>query len=107
MIDHWDGTSWTTAATATAGIDAGLIAIAASGPTDAWAVGSDGFGHPTVDHWDGTTLVESFINSALLISGLGSVANVPTTTSYWAVGFTLHSDPLGDSYTTPRIERCG
>jgi hypothetical protein len=53
-IDHWDGASWTAVAQAAHGIQ--LSAVAASGPNDAWAVGSHFFrGDPATDHWNGTT----------------------------------------------------
>ncbi len=104
-IDHWDGSSWTTVATATAGFHAGLVAIAASGPTDAWVVGSADSGQATTDHWDGATLAEGVVKSPPLMVGLLGVANVPTTASYWAVGFTDHPVASGRFYATPRIER--
>jgi hypothetical protein len=107
-IDHWDGTSWTTAATPPSPFD-GISAIAASGPTDAWAVGTNDSQttridpeQQTVDHWDGTVLTGGVL-PLVLPAGLVSVANVPATTTYWAVGFTSH---LGGPtfYATPRIE---
>jgi hypothetical protein len=103
-IDHWDGSSWTTVATAAAGFRADLFAVAASGPTDAWVVGDES-GRPAVDYWDGATLAEGVIPGPF--AGLISVANVPTTTSYWAVGAIDHNDALGNFYATPLIERCG
>ena len=46
---HWDGTSWTV----TGAGDSGYTQTAewASGPSDAWIVGSDGY----IKHWDGTS----------------------------------------------------
>ena len=82
---------------------ADLFAVAASGPTDAWVVGESG--QAAVDHWDGATLAEGVIPGPF--AGLHSVANVPTTTSYWAVGAVEHSGALGNLYATPLIARCG
>jgi hypothetical protein len=104
-IDHWDGSRWTTVATAAGGFRTNLSDVAASGPTDAWVVGDES-GLPVVDHWDGATLAAGVMPRPFF-AGLGSVTNVPTTTSYWAVGAIEHSGASGNLYATPLIARCG
>jgi hypothetical protein len=90
---HWDGTSWTTSATATLPGDttgAELMSVTATSPSDVWAVGwqTKGFGYgPLVEHFDGTswTIVPS--------SGPGSAENVLIGSAsagpgdFWAVGY--------------------
>ena len=101
-ISHWDGSSWTTVSR-TAGSDA-LESVATSGSNDAWAVGSNAsVQYPLVDHWDGTTWTEALIATRDHGAQLHSVAVVPGTTTYWAVGQTRHFAFPG-SYNTPRIE---
>lgn len=104
-VDHWDGSRWTTVATAAGGFSGNLFDVAASGPADAWIVG-DNSGLPVVDHWDGATLAEGVMPRPIF-AGLGRVTNVPTTTSYWAVGAIGHTGPAGNFYATPLIARCG
>jgi hypothetical protein len=102
-IDHWDGSRWTTVATAAGGTD--LFGIATSGAADAWIVGDES-GLPVVDHWDGATLAERVMPRPFF-AGLLTVTNVPTTTSYWAVGAIENSGASGNLYVTPLIARCG
>ena len=66
LIIHWDGRQWSTVASAAVGANGSdLIAGAADGANDVWAVGilfkplststSTGFsGRPLVEHWDGS-----------------------------------------------------
>src|SRR5438132_5963924 len=65
---HWDGQTWTTTGTRDAGYT--VTALWASGPSDAWVVGSSGY----VKHWDGTTWTR--------MTGLGSIL----LTSVWGTG---------------------
>ncbi len=101
-INHWDGHAWTRL-TKTA---AGLAAVAAAASTDAWAVGQNGNDQPALVHWDGATWTESGIGSRL-VSSLESVAAVPGTGDYWAVGETDHQLFPSGGFSKPRIEfRC-
>lgn len=102
---HWDGVSWTHSLTTGAKID--LAGIAAAGTTDVWAVGSNfnqpgpNPGRPEVAHWNGSHWTRSPLQSGTR-AGLIAVANAPGTTTFWAVGQTMHG-----SASTPRIEeRC-
>ena len=102
-IDHWNGTGWAVVLKTTKGP---LLAVAASATTDVWVVGS-GRAHagPATAHWNGTTWAQGIIPT-IDPSTLRAIVNVPTTTTYWAVGDTQHH-PAGDSYRTPLIEsRC-
>lgn len=101
VIDRWNGTAWTTVHTIPA--FSHLTAVAAASATDAWAVGRDPLLAPAiVVHWDGTAWTDSTI-SALLPISITSIAHVPATATYWAVGSTSHHVPRG-TYPTPRIE---
>jgi hypothetical protein len=103
-IDHWNGTSWKVVLRTTRGP---LLSVAASAPTDVWAVGSGrSQSGPAAAHWNGTTWSQTVIPAALP-SALVSIVNVPTTSTYWAVGDTDHHSAGSGAYTTPRIEsRC-
>jgi hypothetical protein len=61
---HWDGTTWTVTGTG----DSGYTQTAewASGPTDAWIVGSGGY----MKHWDGTTWTRVTGFGSLLLSAV-------------------------------------
>jgi hypothetical protein len=67
-IEHWDGTAWTRQAAPNPGAPYmnlnGLGGVAATSPTNAWAVGAyndmamsccSGAGHTLILHWDGQT----------------------------------------------------
>lgn len=102
---HWDGVAWTRSLSTGAKIS--LDGIAAASSTDVWAVGSNfnqpgpNPGRPEVAHWNGTRWARSLQHSGAT-AGLVAIANVPGTTTFWAVGRTTH----GQS-STPRIEeRC-
>jgi hypothetical protein len=104
-IEHWDGSNWTTSFEQ--GDRHQLVAIAASGPTDAWAVGnvsvnspSDYELHPIAYHWAGGSWTGTVIPTRL-DAGFSSITVVPGTTTYWAVGSTFHPVVgLGDYYRT-------
>jgi hypothetical protein len=53
LIEHWDGTSWTHVPSPNPkGYDLSLNGVAATSPSNAWAVGSTGY-QPLIEHWDG------------------------------------------------------
>jgi hypothetical protein len=102
---HWDGGSWTRSLKTGAKIS--LDGIAASSSTDVWAVGSNfnqpgpNPGRPEVAHWNGAGWTRSLLHSGTT-AGLVAIANAPGTTTFWAVGSTMHA-----ASSTPRIEeRC-
>jgi hypothetical protein len=93
LAEHFDGTRWSIAATAPvpAGDDVRLAAVAFSGASDGWAVGTDtnlatGNGSSVIEHFNGTswTRLPSPAGEPFR-AGLVSVAAVSATDA-WAVG---------------------
>jgi hypothetical protein len=93
LILHWDGTAWTRVPSPSPGPSSALYGVAATSPTDAWAVGGslgtnpDGStsGKTLILHWDGTTWTRVPSPSPRPHSGLFSVA-ATSPTDAWAVG---------------------
>jgi hypothetical protein len=60
LIEHWDGTQWSTVPSPALQPDPALTALAVVSPDDIWAVGAQAvpetsyFGTPLAEHWDGT-----------------------------------------------------
>ncbi len=86
LAEHWDGTAWTRVPSPTPGGTTGgatLTAVAATSPSDAWAVGQSSVG-ALIEHWNGTawTQVPSPVSAAVL-------AGVAATSARdaWAVGY--------------------
>jgi len=84
VIVHWDGTTWTRIPSPNPGSESYLRGVAATSPTDAWAVGNSYTAtglKSVIEHWDGTawTPVPSQ-NSPLYGVAATSPANA------WAVG---------------------
>jgi hypothetical protein len=55
LIEHWDGRRWCVADSPTLPFGT-LRSLAATDPTNVWAVGDGGSGHagrPLIEHWDG------------------------------------------------------
>jgi hypothetical protein len=94
LIEHWDGTSWTIAASPnTSGIQNNfLFGVACPSAASCWAVGDYFVGsypsdhYTLIEHWDGTSWsivpspnpdVEQYLNSVTCTSG----------SDCWAVGF--------------------
>jgi hypothetical protein len=82
LIEHWDGSAWTI--TPTNG-PAALFDVAASGASDAWAVGHRNATPAAIDGWDGMTWTPTPANAGPRTT-LNSISNIPGTTTYWAVG---------------------
>jgi hypothetical protein len=125
LVEHWDGTSWQRVPSPNVepqgsggGIDTSLQAVAATGPDDAWAVGSyeqAGIGDgppsttPLAMHWDGETWRIVPVPDARRGS-LMAVAAV-SSDDVWAVGAAspdggVRSDPLvmhwdGETWSRP------
>ncbi len=58
LIEHWNGTAWTTMPSPTPAPAGGLTRVAVVSPSDAWAVGWTGTGTGTgfnalIEHWNG------------------------------------------------------
>jgi alpha-tubulin suppressor-like RCC1 family protein len=64
----------------------GLLALSASSPTDAWAVGSSSARQPAGEHWNGTSwTIASFAPGPVAPSDLSGVDDLSPTNA-WAVG---------------------
>ncbi len=56
LIEHWDGTKWTRAATPALTTPNELLAVSAVSANDVWAVGGyNSGGQALIEHWDGST----------------------------------------------------
>ncbi len=101
LIEHWNGTSWSIASTATpAGVDyATLSSVACGGPSDCIAVGESNKGAIT-EHWNGTSwsFVSSPLRQGATWSGLSDVT-CTSASNCIAVG--------GDDVPGPLVERWG
>jgi hypothetical protein len=69
LIEHWDGSGWSTVhgpAHDSHGLPIGWNAVVSTSPTSAWAVGStyDNGEHGVVGHWDGTAWTLSWSDPA-------------------------------------------
>ncbi|MEY9863356.1 hypothetical protein ABH935_009006 [Catenulispora sp. GAS73] len=80
LIEHWDGTAWTVAASpAGTATPQGLSSVAALSPTDAWALGfQPGTANPALQHWDGTAWSNVAVPSASGV--LSELAAAPSST---------------------------
>jgi len=74
LILYWDGHTWSQVPTPPAPGNAHLTGVAATSPTDAWAVGTYG-----ILHWDGTSWSQVADGSFLSVSA-------DSATDAWAVG---------------------
>jgi hypothetical protein len=87
LIEHWDGTSWTTMEDPVPGNNE-LVALSATSPSDVWAVG-ESQNRGLIEHFDGTawTRVPS-PTSAQNFDTLTGVSAISPTNA-WAVGFAM------------------
>jgi len=85
-ILHFNGTSWSTVASAPVPSDSSLMSVSALAPNDAWAVGVSDHGNTLIEHFDGTSwsVVPSPNSTAQLLSVSAVSAN-----NVWAVGYTV------------------
>ena len=92
MIQHWDGTTWTTVTNSGGGQGKSYLkSVSAASPNDIWAVGETEDGDvPLVEHWDGTSW--SRVAAAPMPQGsiFKSVAAI-SADDVWAVGSYLDS----------------
>lgn len=83
LIIHWDGVQWSVVPSPAVG--GGFNAVTATGPNDAWAVGTRANGGEVlVEHWDGTTwsvVATPFIPESTLFG-----VNVLAPNNIWVVG---------------------
>lgn len=95
VTEHWDGTAWTVVGLALQ--NSTLGGVAATGPSNAWAV--DATGLMQTQHWDGATWSVIPTPNPGTGSGLQAVAAV-SAGDIWAVGW----NNTNGAYT-PLIER--
>lgn len=101
LIEHWNGTAWTVAQGANAGIDGFLYGITAVSADDVWAVGSlttSGTGGDSqqalIEHWNGSSWsMVGNPGSATEGSILNAIA-AHSANDIWAVGATGGSQSL-------------
>lgn len=112
LVEHWDGSSWKTAAspdvTITSGNDIGdeLVSITALTPNNIWAVGNTAvsdtnssdqgtdYSIPLIEHWDGASW--SVVPGSKVTDGaLWSIAAL-TSDNVWAVGTSHTGNPAYD-----------
>jgi hypothetical protein len=95
---HWDGTSWTSAASFTTFY---LANVTAESPSDAWAVGSNeevaGGGAAAVLHWDGERWTNTPIAGAAVDSFVWALS-ADSPTDAWAVGYHDRVDGSSESF---------
>jgi hypothetical protein len=94
LAEHWNGTAWTQVATPNPPGGGHLIAVAATSPSNAWAVGLAGPGpgvpsasNPLIEHWNGKTWTIQKYQVPAAGGGFGSVA-ATSPSNAWAVGST-------------------
>jgi hypothetical protein len=89
LIEHWNGTAWTTVPSATPTTTGGLARVAVVSPSDVWAVGWTSTGTGTnalTEHWNGQAWTVVPVPAS---AGKGVQLNAVTATSArdaWAVG---------------------
>jgi hypothetical protein len=99
LIEHFNGTSWSVSQNVPSpGVDAELDGVAATSPTNAWAVGQftpvGGNQTALILHWNGSTWQQQDSTfPAGTFSSLGAVA-ATSATDAWAVGFDPGLQPL-------------
>jgi hypothetical protein len=88
LIEHWDGTSWSIAASPTLATPNELLAITAVAANDVWAVGGyDSGGQALIQHWNGSAWdVVPNPNPGTFNRFLGVAAI--SSNDVWAVGIT-------------------
>ncbi|MFD0689588.1 hypothetical protein [Actinomadura fibrosa] len=98
QIERWDGSAWSIVPSpAISARNAALHGVAAVGPADAWAVGTDGR-RALVEHWDGTAWSRVAVpeEGAPFSSRLAAVS-ARSATDVWAVGTHSNDAPQPDS----------
>jgi hypothetical protein len=92
LIEHWDGTAWHIVPSPSgAGVQAGLLSVAALSHTDVWAAGDSGTG-TLIEHWNGSqwTVVPSPTPAATQFNPVFGLAPV-SAHNIWAVGQTQNA----------------
>jgi hypothetical protein len=91
LIEHWDGTSWKVIPNPNAGGSGALSGVAVVSASDVWAVGSSS-SQTLTEHWNGTSWkVVSSPNVGSHDNFLNGVAQIPSSSNVWAVGYYMSS----------------
>jgi hypothetical protein len=108
LVEHWNGTSWgiVPSAKISASHDTRLHALAASGPSDVWAVGTniasaDYVSHGLVEHWDGSAWKRMSRASGEPAAATLVSVSADSASEAWAVGWFV----TDASQIQPLIER--
>jgi hypothetical protein len=87
IIEHWDGAAWSVVPTPSVGlVDDTLDAVAATGPDDAWAVGTGGR-VPVVERWDGSRWTRSELPDLGSAWSVGEDVAASSPADAWVVGY--------------------
>jgi hypothetical protein len=92
LTEHWDGKTWRIVASPSgAGVQAGLLSVAALSSTNVWAGGDSGAA-TLIEHWTGThwTVVSSPTPSGTQFNPVFGLAPV-SASNIWAVGQTQNA----------------
>jgi hypothetical protein len=99
LIEHWNGATWSVVPSPTPGADPGLTGVAARGPNDVYAVGSNlpsingGTVQGMILRWNGSAWSVDTDPTTGSYSPLFAAAAVAGAPNEWAVG-TLSNGPL-------------
>jgi hypothetical protein len=103
LIEHWDGKSWQVISSPNPGILSNyLYAVAAVSAHDIWAVGYDDMvvgGALLTEHWNGKSwsVVSDPTGPGDSNNVLTSIARIPNTNHFWAVGSYVSTKNLDQS----------
>ena len=90
LIEHWNGATWSVVPSPTPGADPGLTGVAARGPNDVYAVGSNlpsingGTVQGMILRWNGSAW--SVDSTGVFTGELFAAATFPGAANEWAVG---------------------
>jgi hypothetical protein len=91
LVQHWDGSNWSIVPSPNQGSGPNILyGVAAAGPADVWAVGSQAAGsrsEPLAEHWNGTAwTIVATPGPGTAYNELNGVA-VRSSSDIWAVGY--------------------
>jgi hypothetical protein len=95
LVEHWDGTQWSTVGNPSNGDHNVLLGVSFVSPNNGWAVGTYSFisspPQTLIDHWNGASW--SDVNDGLMDKTLSAVAAISNKDA-WAVGYTDNPQTL-------------
>jgi hypothetical protein len=101
LTEHWNGASWSVVSNQ-GGTNATLNGVTELSPSDVWAVGNgnrSGSGTSLTLHWNGTSWTTVASPGGSQGGALSAVANVPSTSTLWAVGNQINNAQTNISQT--------